>query len=74
MNWYQCKKCGAAIKKESSPNSSGCPSGSYHSWQNLGEVGQNNYQCKKCGLVVQTKSTPSSSGCPSSSYHSWTKL
>ena len=59
--WYSCKKCGQAIKKDTSPNSSGCSRASYHQWMRLGEVGNINFSCKKCGLLVQTKSTPSTS-------------
>ena len=72
--WFQCKKCEALIKKDSSPSSSGCPKGSYHDWHKLAEVGDTNYQCKKCGATIQAKSSPSSSGCPSASYHDWKKL
>jgi predicted nucleic acid-binding Zn-ribbon protein len=72
--WYCCRKCGHAIKKESSPNTSGCSRASYHEWIRLGEVGDINYSCKKCGLTVQTKSSPSTSGCPDSSYHEWHRL
>ena len=74
ISWYQCKHCETLIKKDSSPNNSGCSKSSYHSWTKLAEIGDINYNCKHCGATVQAKSTPSNSGCPSSSYHSWTKL
>lgn len=74
LNWYQCKNCGTAIKKDSSPNSVGCTVKSLHAWTKLGEIGDTNYQCKKCGTTIQTKASPSSVGCPSASLHSWTKL
>lgn len=74
LSWYQCKKCAAAIKKDGSPNTSGCSKASYHTWTKLGEVGDTNYSCKKCGTTIQTKSTPQTSGCPEASYHTWTKL
>jgi predicted nucleic acid-binding Zn-ribbon protein len=74
MKNYQCKKCGTLIQANSSPTNSGCPSGSTHSWTNLGDVGDKNYQCSKCGTLVKASSSPSSSGCPKASFHSWTKL
>lgn len=74
LKWYCCKNCGTAIKKDSSPSSSGCPSKSFHSWTTLAEVGDTNYQCRYCGLTVQTKNSPSSSGCSSSTFHSWTRM
>ena len=74
LNWYQCNNCGIVIKKESTPNSSGCPSASSHYWKRLGEVGDTNYCCKYCGTVVQTKSTPNTSGCQKGSSHYWKKL
>ena len=72
--WYQCRHCGTTIRKDSSPNSNGCPDSSSHAWSNLGTVGDSNYQCKKCGTTVQTRSTPNASGCPEASSHSWSKL
>jgi predicted nucleic acid-binding Zn-ribbon protein len=74
MKNYQCKKCGTVIQSNSSPSSSGCPSGGLHSWTNLGDTGDKNYQCKKCGTLLHSNNTPSSSGCPSDGLHSWTKL
>ena len=74
MNWYQCKYCGITVKKETTPNQSGCTKKSSHYWSKLGEVGDINYQCKRCGTVVQTKSNPSQNGCPSASSHYWSKL
>ena len=73
LNWYNCKNCGTAIKKDSTPSSSGCSKSSFHNWYKLGEVGDTNYSCKNCGLMVQTKSTPSTSGCTNSSFHNWFK-
>lgn len=74
LNWYQCKKCGTALKKDSSPNSSGCPEGHYHEWLKLAEVGDTNYQCKYCSTIIQAKSSPTYSGCPAGHYHEWKKL
>ena len=74
MNYYCCKKCSTTIKKDSTPNGSGCPSGGLHSWTKLGSVGSKNYQCKKCATSVETDSTPNGSGCPEGGLHSWTKL
>jgi RNA polymerase subunit RPABC4/transcription elongation factor Spt4 len=71
LTWYCCKNCGQAIKKDSSPSSSGCSKSSSHDWYELGEVGDKNYSCKNCGLMIQTKSSPSSSGCSKSSSHDW---
>lgn len=73
MYVYCCSKCGNAIRKDSSPSSSGCSRASFHDWRKLGEVGDTNYSCKKCGLMVQTKSSPSSSGCTEASFHDWRK-
>lgn len=72
--WYQCKKCGTAIKKDSGPNTNGCPKAPLHSWTKLGELGDTNYICKKCGITIQTRSGPNTNGCPNASLHSWTKL
>jgi len=74
LNWYQCKKCETLIKKDSTPNYSGCPKGSNHDWNKLGEIGDTNYQCKKCGITIQAKANPSYSGCPKGSNHDWKKL
>jgi len=74
INWYQCRYCGTAIKKDSSPSNSGCPDHSFHSWTKLAEAGDVNYGCRHCGTTIQAKSSPSTSGCPSHSFHSWTKL
>ena len=74
LKWFQCKNCGITIKKDSTPNSSGCSVKTFHNWTRLGEMGETNYSCKKCGTVVQTKSTPSSSGCPNATFHSWSRL
>jgi predicted RNA-binding Zn-ribbon protein involved in translation (DUF1610 family) len=73
-NWYQCKNCGIAIKKDSTPSINGCSVKTSHSWTRMAEVGENNYSCKKCGTVIQAKSTPSINGCPDSTSHSWSKL
>jgi len=35
LSWYQCKNCGTAIKKDSSPSSSGCSAKTFHCGQNL---------------------------------------
>ena len=74
LKWYQCKNCAMAIKKDSTPSTSGCSVKSSHTWSRLGEVGDTNYSCKKCGTLVQTKSTPSTLGCPQASSHSLRKL
>ena len=74
LKFFQCKNCGIAIKKDSTPSTSGCSAKTYHSWSKLGDVGDTNYSYKKCGTVVQTKSTPSTTGCPQATYHSWSKL
>jgi len=74
LSWYQCKHCGNAIKKDSSPSTSGCSESSYHSWTRLAEVGDVNYGCRHCGTTIQAKSSPSTTGCPSGSYHSWNRL
>ena len=71
---YQCSKCGTLVKKDGTPNTSGCPSGGSHSWKKLGDVGDIPYQCSKCGTLVNSKGTPESSGCPSGGSHSWKKL
>lgn len=74
LSWYQCKYCGTTIKKDSSPNTSGCTSKSFHSWVKLADVGNTNYQCKKCGTLIQANSSPNTSGCTEASFHSWVKL
>lgn len=74
MDNYQCKKCSTLIQNSKSPSASGCPSGSLHQWNKLGEVGDTNYQCKKCGTLVKVAKSPVVGGCPSGSLHQWTKL
>jgi hypothetical protein len=74
LKFFQCKNCGIAIKKDSTPSTSGCSVKTFHTWSKLGDVGDTNYSCKKCGTAVQTKSTPSTSGCPQATFHSWSKL
>ncbi len=74
MKNYQCKKCATLIQGKSKPSNSGCPSGSFHQWADLGIIGNDNYQCKKCGTLVKSKGRPSNTGCPSGSFHQWTKL
>jgi len=72
--WFSCKKCGNAIKKDSSPSNSGCSKASSHDWYRLAEIGDVNYSCKKCGLIIQTKIYPSNSGCSAASSHDWYRL
>ena len=74
LHWFQCEKCETLIKNDSSPRSSGCPSGHQHDWHKLAEVGDKNYLCKKCGTTIQADSNPRSSGCPNGSFHDWRKL
>ena len=71
---YQCKKCGTLVRATSTPSSLNCMSGGSHSWQNLGDFGEENYCCKKCGTWVMSRTTPSSLGCPAGSSHSWNHL
>ena len=65
---YQCKKCGTLVRAGSTPSSLNCPARGSHSWQNLGEVGEENYCCKK------NRRNPSSLGCPAGNSHSWNHL
>jgi len=74
LNNYQCKKCRTFLQSDKTPNSLNCPSGHFHQWTNLGEVGNTNYQCKKCGLLIKSKRLPSSLNCPSGHFHQWSKL
>lgn len=74
MKNYHCKKCSTLVQSNNTPASAHCPSGSTHSWTDLGEVGDKNYQCKKCGTLVKSSTTPRSAGCLSGSTHSWNKL
>jgi predicted nucleic acid-binding Zn-ribbon protein len=74
MKNFQCKKCGTLVQLGNQPNSSGCPEGSLHQWQNLGDTGEKTYQCRKCGTVVHSGGQPNSSGCPKGSLHQWTKM
>ena len=76
--WFMCKKCETLIKskKDSYPNSNGCPKGSGHLWTQLAEVGDVNFQCKKCGALIQAKkdSCPNSAGCPKDGGHYWARI
>ena len=71
MRNYQCKKCGILIKTERRPNTLNCRAGSYHDWNDLGEVGDENYRCKRCSLLVESKNRPTALGCSSGGYHDW---
>lgn len=73
-SWYQCKYCGTAVTKESTPNQGGCSAGSSHYWTRLGDVGDISYNCRDCNTTVQTKSTPQQSGCPKANSHYWKRL
>lgn len=73
-HWYSFKSCATTIKKDSSPSMVGCSKSSFHTWYNLGEVGDTNYSCKNCGKTIQTNGVPSMAGCSKSSFHSWYKL
>jgi hypothetical protein len=78
-SYYSCTNCCQVIATPQRPNTSGCSSQSnygYHSWNNIGEVGQDAYGCKNCGTSVYVRSRPSTSGCCSNAnygYHSWSK-
>lgn len=74
MYWYQCNKCSTTIKSETFPISNKCAKAPSHSWNKLGEVGDNNYHCSKCSTTIQTKSTPISCICPNAASHSWKKI
>lgn len=74
MYYYQCKRCGTYIKSSTIPSSSSCRSGSGHSWEKLGHVGDCIYQCKKCDTIIEVDSNPSWRGCPSGSGHQWNLL
>ena len=74
MKNYRCKKCGILIKTERQPNALNCRAGTYHDWNDLGEVGCENYRCKKCGLLVESKNAPSPLGCTAGGYHNWQDL
>ena len=74
MKNYQCKKCATLLQSGKQPNNAGCPSGSFHQWSNLGDVGSTNYQCKKCAVLVQVNRQPSGAGCPEGSFHQWSRL
>ena len=77
MRNYQCRKCGTLVAKDGHPNSEGCPTDNWHSWCELGDVGQNTFQCRICGTVINSKYTPPNSGdgfnfCGNA--HSWVQL
>lgn len=74
LHWYHCKSCNLKIEAPQKPSSSGCSSDRFHSWTNLGEVGNHAYSCKSCGTSVYTINKPTSSGCSRDRFHSWTKL
>ena len=71
---YQCDKCGTAIQSGQQPTMSRCPSGGYHSWNNLGLVGATNYQCGKCRVTVKSAERPEVVRCPAGAYHDWNRL
>lgn len=53
INWYQCKKCETLIKQDASPKSSGCPQGSFHDWNKLGELGTKIICVKNAELIFK---------------------
>ena len=71
---FQCKHCSITVKKDTTPNVSGCSAKPAHAWTKLAEVGDNTYSCKKCGTVITAKAAPTVSNCPSAPAHAWTKL
>jgi DNA-directed RNA polymerase subunit RPC12/RpoP len=72
-NWL-CHKCSTKVSATSRPNSSNCPEGGQHHWNNLGEVGDVVFLCDKCSVKVKSKSRPNSSNCPSGGQHRWNRL
>lgn len=74
LNWYHCKNCNIKIETEKQPTSLNCSSSTFHSWTNLGEVGNQAYSCKNCGTTVYTTKQPTSLNCSRETFHKWTKL
>jgi hypothetical protein len=74
MDYYQCNKCGKAIKNSTLPSAVGCSSATFHQWHKLGPIGDRNYSCNKCGTVVEMSRLPSTLGCPRAIFHQWHSL
>lgn len=72
-NWL-CNKCSTKVQSPSRPNSSNCPEGGQHRWNDLGEVGETVFLCSKCSTKVKSKSRPNSSNCPDGGQHRWNRL
>lgn len=73
LYWYYCTKCKTLVRQSKKPSGINCIR-EYHSWVNLGEVGDTNYRCNKCGMTLYTKNKPNSLHCDAFAYHFWTKL
>lgn len=74
MNNYCCNTCGVTHESNSTTSINGCQKSTFHTWTNLGLVGDKTFLCKNCGIKIHSKSTPSLNGCPNKTFHSWNKL
>ena len=69
---YLCSKCGSLTKAKSWPSSVGCiKQGLFHSWRDIGEVGNDGFQCETCNTVVYSNKIPTRLGCPGDGFHKW---
>ncbi len=78
-SYYSCKHCCQVIATSDRPRTNGCSAQSgygYHSWNEIGEVGQDAYGCGHCSITVYVNGRPRTGGCCSNAgygYHSWNK-
>ena len=66
--WYECTSCGKLITARKEPGYNRCPaktgiSGTEHSWEKLGEIGDKHYTCYFCSASVSTDSRPEPGKC-----------
>lgn len=73
-HWYFCNHCAEKVKTTKTPTALNCSRSTFHHWNDLGLVGENNYSCKHCGIIVQTNKQPTALNCSSATFHHWTKL
>lgn len=72
---YLCRKCGLLVNAKSLPSTAGCiKEGLFHSWRDIGEVGNNAFQCESCTTVVYANEVPTRLGCPGDGFHKWNEI
>jgi hypothetical protein len=74
MKNYLCQKCRLLIVSNEAPSSLHCPSGRFHKWTYLGQVGDLAFHCTKCKTLVKSRLVPVILNCPEGGFHTWEKI